>query len=126
MGYHTKQAYQERQNYREFLKKLDQTNHQSFSCLILDFLESLENSQLRMALFQSHLYLHSCVLGLTKCPFVLCAHFARLRSIATKVVQDVPMRAVELVLYSTQYPCMVITRVAFLRASVTALELHYT
>ena len=64
--------------------------------------------------------------GLTTCPFVLCAHFARLRSIATKVVQDVPMRAVELVLYSTQYPCMVITRVAFLRASVTALELHYT
>ncbi len=74
------------------------------------------------ALFLSHLPLFD----LTKYPFVLCTHFARLRSIATKVVQDVALWTLELVLYSAQHACMIITRVAFMGTHVTALELHYT
>jgi hypothetical protein len=64
--------------------------------------------------------------GLTKCPFVHSALFARLRSIATRVSQDVTLWAVELVLYSTQYACMIITGVAFKGTHVLALELHCT
>jgi hypothetical protein len=69
--------------------------------------------QSSITIFLSPLHLASCVLGLTKCAFVLGAHFARLRFIATIVVQDVAMRSVELVLYSTQYTGMIITREVF-------------
>jgi hypothetical protein len=50
--------------------------------------------------------------------------FARLRSIATRVSQDMALWAVELVLYSAQYTGMTITRLAFMGTHVTALELH--
>jgi hypothetical protein len=80
--------------------------------------------QSSITLFLPLLHLASCVLGLTKCAFVLCALFARLRSIATIVVQDVALWTLELVLYSAQYACMIITSVTFMGTHVTALELH--
>jgi hypothetical protein len=103
------------------IEELGQIDRQSSSCLTSGDLSNLSSAGTVVVAFKLAL----AYFGLTKHPFVHCAHFARLQYIATKVVQYVATRAVEFVLYSTQYASMFFTGVAISGTHVTALELQY-